>query len=594
MRYNMSIETMQYENCGSVNEAGYLANIFKKGYTLSQCMSELLANSSDAKSTEVHFEIIRNETIKLIDDGLGMDIQDVDKMYDMNRSNHIGDRSKGVAGIGGKAGQVIAGNKTHVTLFSHKGGCKWLCVNAPWDVIYTEGIYTDQIHKRDMTEDEIREFKNERPSQSVDGFYDPYHGTTIIFTYNNHLRTAIICGMDKDEDRDGIAADQTTLFGFVFGLDNMKISLSYPDRPDKPIQYCTKYNYFAEDDDSYYCKKNTTDITHWQKILNVDHTQSRFTYKKTDDAGTDTLMEYPIRATGYAKKETPVTVEELENGGFVNVGTFVYDCGLRKDNDHFNPDSTKELKNIEYVGPYDSGRLVGKNGEMYKYVGYGSMFARNEQVLGSFQYPDNQTSSYRGDKEARHASYVHGMLSYMQVSSQNNPNDSLANIQENKNQWNTVLPTGLTRICHNLRDKKAKEIWIYMSDFLQPTIQVVATPTEELENVVVAPPPTEEIQVSSALTALQDYTSDDDDATSSSAAGGGSGTNTDEGPDSSSDSEPNAINVPSYRRGRVTTVELSEMLLKLNEKILAESNEFYTDENMLKIFNMISAKINTL
>ena len=592
MRYNMSIETMQYENCGSVNEAGYLANIFKKGYTLSQCMSELLANSSDAKSTEVHFEIIRNETIKLIDDGLGMDIQDVDKMYDMNRSNHIGDRSKGVAGIGGKAGQVIAGNKTHVTLFSHKVGCKWLCVNAPWDVIYTEGIYTDQIHKRDMTEDEIQQFKNERPSQSVDGFYDPYHGTTIIFTYNNHLRTAIICGMDKDEDRDGIAADQTTLFGFVFGLDNMKISLSYPDRPDKPIQYCTKYNYFAEDDDSYYCKKNTTDITHWQKNSNGEHVKSRFTYKNTEDA--NTLMEYPIRATGYAKKETPVTVEELENGGFVNVGTFVYDCGLRKDNDHFNPDSTKELKNIEYVGPYDSGRLVGKNGEMYKYVGYGSMFARNEQVLGSFQYPDNQTSSYRGDKEARHASYVHGMLSYMQVSSQNNPNDSLANIQENKNQWNTVLPTGLTRICHNLRDKKAKEIWIYMNGFIPPTIQVVAAPAEELENVVVAPPPTEEIQVSSALTALQDYTSDDDDATSSSAAGGGSGTNTDEGPDSSSDSEPNAINVISHRRGRVTTVELSEMLLKLNEKILAESNEFYTDENMLKIFNMISAKINTL
>jgi len=47
--------------------------------------------------------------------------------------------------------------------------------------------------------------------------------------------------MDKENDRDGIAADQTTLFGFVFGLDDIKISLSYPDRPDKPIMYCKKY-----------------------------------------------------------------------------------------------------------------------------------------------------------------------------------------------------------------------------------------------------------------------------------------------------------------------------------------------------------------
>ena len=65
----------------------------------------------------------------------------------------------------------------------------------------------------------------------------------------------------------------------------------------------------------------------------------------------------------------------------------------------------------------------------------------------------------------------------------------------------------------------------------------------------------------------------------------------DEGSDSTSDNEPPAINVISHRRGKVTKAELSEMLLKLNEKILATPNEFYTDENSMKIFNLISAKI---
>jgi len=56
-------------------------------------MSELLANSSDANSSEARFEIIKNDTIKLIDDGDGQDIQDIDRMYEMNRSidisNHV-------------------------------------------------------------------------------------------------------------------------------------------------------------------------------------------------------------------------------------------------------------------------------------------------------------------------------------------------------------------------------------------------------------------------------------------------------------------------------------------------------------------------
>jgi hypothetical protein len=185
----------------------------------------------------------------------------------------------------------------------------------------------------------------------------------------------------------------------------------------------------------------------------------------------------------------------------------------------------------------------------------------------------------------------------MQVSSQNNPNDSLANIQENKNQWNTVLPTGLTRICHNLRHKKAKEIWIYMSGLLQPTIEVGAASVEEPKNVGVTES-TEEIQVSSAIDALLEYTSDDDDATSSNAnaSSGGesdeSGNTSDERRNSSSDSEPNAIDVISHRRGKVTKDELSEMLLKFNEKIMTEPNEFYIDDGSLKIFNLISSKIN--
>ena len=126
-----------------------------------------------------------------------------------------------------------------------------------------------------------------------------------------------------------------------------------------------------------------------------------------------------------------------------------------------------------------------------------------------------------------------------------------------------------------------------------------AAPGNEAGNVADGPhPPGNEAgnvadgpAVSSALAAIQAYTSDDEDDAILSNAAGGSGNTTDEGRDSSSDNEPPAINVISHRRGKVTKAELSEMLLKLNEKILAAPNEFYTDENSLKIFNLISAKI---
>jgi hypothetical protein len=596
-RFNMSIETMQYEDCGSFNEEGTLDNLCWKGFTHSQSVSEILANSSDFKANEVRIEIIQNESIKLIDNGNGMDMQSVKKMYDMNRSNHKCDRSKGVAGMGGKAGQVVGGNKTPVNMYTHKVDGEYIHTYIPWNTIYIEGVFTNKIISRNMTEEEIQQFKNERSNQRVDGIDDSYHGTTIVFQYNRQLCNAIKCGIDKDVDRDGTAADQTTLFGFVFGRDDMKISLSYPDRPDKPIQYCDKYDYFGGNDDSYYCGKGTTTITHWQKRLNDEYIQSRFTYKKTDDADTDTLTEYPIKTTGYGKENRSIIVEDIENDGFEIVGTFEFECGLRIDNDHFNPDSPKELTNTEYVGPYDSKRLLGKKGEIYKHVGYNSAFVRNGQILGSFQYPDLQPSIYRASMENRHSSYVHASLSYEQISTKNNPNDKMAGIQENKNQWNTVLPTGLTRICRTLRDEKAKEIWRYKNGLLQPTIEVGAASVEEPENMGVTES-TEEITVPSAIDALLEYTSDDDDATSSNAnaSSGGesdeSGNTSDERRNSSSDSEPNAIDVISHRRGKVTKDELSEMLLKFNEKIMTEPNEFYIDDGSLKIFNLISSKIN--
>ena len=70
---NIIVETIPSfeERCGSWDESGLLASLYRKGFTPNKCFTELLANSNDAQSTQFLWKITW-QYIKLVDDGIGM------------------------------------------------------------------------------------------------------------------------------------------------------------------------------------------------------------------------------------------------------------------------------------------------------------------------------------------------------------------------------------------------------------------------------------------------------------------------------------------------------------------------------------------
>ena len=55
---------------GEINESGFLQNLFRKGFSFAKSLSEIHANSIDAKATNITYVI--DKKIRIIDDGCGM------------------------------------------------------------------------------------------------------------------------------------------------------------------------------------------------------------------------------------------------------------------------------------------------------------------------------------------------------------------------------------------------------------------------------------------------------------------------------------------------------------------------------------------
>ena len=89
-------------NCGDINEAGLLNNLFRGGFTQYFCLAEIIANSIDAGATLFSF-ILNDDYIAMKDNGKGISKSGARNMFSMFRENHKDENSIGVSGIGGKA-----------------------------------------------------------------------------------------------------------------------------------------------------------------------------------------------------------------------------------------------------------------------------------------------------------------------------------------------------------------------------------------------------------------------------------------------------------------------------------------------------------
>ena len=97
---------MQNHNGITINEKGFIMNLKRLGFTKNQCFSEIITNSIDAKATEVIIEKNKKE-ISIIDNGIGMDFDELRGKYDLMKQRSRDKNTTGCAGIGGTTSEFI-------------------------------------------------------------------------------------------------------------------------------------------------------------------------------------------------------------------------------------------------------------------------------------------------------------------------------------------------------------------------------------------------------------------------------------------------------------------------------------------------------
>ena len=146
---------------GTINDAGILLALKRKGITTEKSLSELFANSIDAGCNGILYKISQSN-IKLIDDGKGMNMEKIQNMFDIHKENHKNDKSLGVSGVGGKVSLLILSNDTSVVLYTKSVNGQYYKVEIPWDEMLQQVKYTGMIRRLPMSENEVVEFHKER------------------------------------------------------------------------------------------------------------------------------------------------------------------------------------------------------------------------------------------------------------------------------------------------------------------------------------------------------------------------------------------------------------------------------------------------
>jgi hypothetical protein len=448
-------------NVGRIDEKGYLAGMERRGYSEPKCLLELVANSLDALDSVMHERgftpaiayKVERESILQMDNGAGMDADNIGNMFAMHRENHSSEASRGVSGIGAKPALSILSRKSVVNIYTRKREGSFLKVTAPWDAIHAAGKYTGMVVVTPMTEEEQTEFFRQREeSGMLNGGIA--HGTTIRFKYSDELAYLLRANFLPISHEDALK-DPLDRIGIVFGHDDVRMTLDDYTQPDETLEI-EKYNYFGVPDAEFYTGKSEHIIEH---IQSERENKDRFILRTPEGS-------LEIRVNGRGMSKNPETVTEGRIG-YRPVGTFRVVCGMRLDRELFDPDAPREMGADAFAGEYSERALggggIGGNKLQEPFLCCYKLI-RNNQAIGLIDPPDTSMSSARGTSDSRlELMHVQAELRFNPVSAQDNRQDLVTGIQENKNQFNgSNVPKQLTRIVAYLRKMKANEIRGFM------------------------------------------------------------------------------------------------------------------------------------
>ncbi len=471
---------------GSRNETGFVNSLNRQGFTHTKCGSELISNSIDAFATNIIFDI-NEERIIMIDDGIGMTEEKLIYMFDANRENHNQDQSMGVSGIGGIISNFQFSkdrneNPRVVVVYTKNVTGHHVKATVPWDEIFNNKKYDNQISISKMDECEIEVFNSERNFMK-----DNKTGTTIKFCYsdkiNNLMKKQFVNQYVRNIDMsDNSDSDNSTFINIddwwsvIFGK-KTNVNIVYKLNDGRPPRTLVKYDYFSGSDIEYYCGKTLIVIYHFR-----ENGHDRFICKNPNN-----INEYiEIEKFGNNRFRTEPTSCRISESKLSQANVLTITFGMRKNNLLFDVNKPKDPKGIDATfraNEYDEQFMLSdKNIDNLKQFYSKTPIYRNEQYITFFDIDRKSSSISRGNGASMLETIYHrSEISYKTYSSQDNFIDNIFGIQQNKNQNQREYPEQLIRLLKYLKKNDYKRHINYFTEVYENHIREIKEARQKKE-----------------------------------------------------------------------------------------------------------------
>jgi hypothetical protein len=433
---------------GSRNEAGFVNNLDRKGFTQNKGLSEIVANAADAGASYVMFQI-SGKVIKIWDDGKGMTLEKVNHMYDSERENHTMEETMGVSGVGGLISLYVLSKdddgtpRPSITYTKSEHG-PYLMSVAPWDAIKQQIKYDGMVDIESMTEEQMATFHKETTEKFK------ISGTTHAIPYSDGL-AAILMEQFQDKPKSEIIPYESRL-SVIFGKTPIDLFLDKGD--GTPIMKLKMYDYMSGKDNEYYIGKNEERI---HLIQDENGIQQSLWY----DEDTESWMAFHNRKKTTERDISPTPFLPT----YKTIGILGTTTAMRIDPQIFDPQNPKVLNSAALtLNAYDSaffddGRGYGE--KLKSFFGKTVLNRNTQRITGWSLKGDSAGVSRAGAKTLLEMVHLRCELSYHTYSAQNNKMDEILGIQQNKNQHQNVFPLHLERMIGYLRARQFEKIQLY-------------------------------------------------------------------------------------------------------------------------------------
>lgn len=476
---------------GSIDDYGAMVNMFERsGFTPAKSCSELLANCCDARASHVRFVIQKDDSIRLIDNGLGMSEENARSCLSLFRANHEGEQTMGVSGCGAKPAMYLLGARRHVNILTHKEGEPFLSIQIPFDEMMEQRRYSDMIQMYHMEEPDRLDFC--RMISEMDGRPNDNNrtGTIIRFVYSESVASHITQQFTQSYNPytdDGEYIPPSDRMSIVFGKmrNHSQHPISRVELVDNGAHSVLNlYDYLGGNDEEY-VHRNSAHIEIYSRPLEDTHL-----FRHVMVLNDGTRMEVPRKGAGYSKSITEISAahyQELQNAPYTREGVFEIIAGTRN-GPHFDSQAVlanRAVLNHEY--DVEHGISCLNHPTEQDFANY-PIIVRNNQVIGKFEYENIRiATSVRGTADTRFDFYHTRLeLRYNTSSEQLNRIDTrVIGIQANKNQYSSMMHiyhVPLTRMICWFQRKTSEETKARLRE-LYPMAQPPVEPDSDEESV---------------------------------------------------------------------------------------------------------------